>query len=61
MLTRAALSIVQPRVAASTIWQSIDALEEYVAASALVLVMLGSPRYFKSANCLRELQAARRR
>ena len=40
--------------------QSIDALEEYVAASALVLVMLGSPRYFKSANCLRELQAAQK-
>lgn len=39
--------------------KSIDALEEYVSFSAVVLVMLGSHRYFSSANCRREVEAAR--
>ena len=36
----------------------ISRLEEYVEASAAFLVLLGSPRYLSSANCLRELRAA---
>lgn len=39
--------------------QSIDELEAQVGASAAVLVLLASPNYFSSANCLRELAAAR--
>ena len=39
--------------------ESIDELEAYVKASAMLLVLLGSPKYFCSANCLRELRAAK--
>ena len=39
--------------------ESIDELEAYVEASAMLLVLLGSPKYFYSANCLRELRAAK--
>ena len=39
--------------------RSVDALETYVNDSATVLILLGSPRYFKSANCLREVTAAK--
>ena len=38
--------------------ESIDKLEEYVQGSAAVLVFLGSPSYFASRNCLREVAAA---
>ena len=38
---------------------SIDDLEDEVAASAAILVLLGSSKYFGSANCLRELKAAK--
>ena len=41
--------------------ESIDSLEAYVEASTTLLVLLGSPRYFSSVNCLRELKQARRR
>ena len=40
--------------------ESIDALETYVQASQALLVLLGSTKYFGSANCLRELAEARR-
>jgi len=40
---------------------SVDALEEYVSSSAVLLVLLGSTRYFSSDNCLREVQAAKLR
>ena len=40
--------------------ESIDDLESEVEASQAVLVMHGSVRYFTSANCMRELAAARR-
>ena len=41
--------------------ESIEALEEYVGQSAAMLVLLGSPRYFGSANCMREVRAAQAR
>ena len=41
--------------------RSVDELEAYVGESAAVLVLLGSPSYFKSANCRRELTAAMER
>ena len=37
---------------------SIDELEAHVAASATVLILLGSPKYWSSINCLREVAAA---
>ena len=37
----------------------IKDLEEYVEASTTVLILLGSVRYFKSTNCLREVSAAK--
>ena len=40
--------------------KSVDALEEYVKASAVVLIMLGSPRYFHSKNCLTEVTTSQR-
>ena len=39
--------------------ESVDALEAYVHDSAVVLILLGSVRYFKSTNCLREVSAAK--
>jgi hypothetical protein len=39
--------------------ESIGALKEYVTASTVVLIMLGSHRYFVSANCIIEMDAAR--
>ena len=40
---------------------SIEHLEAHVEQSASMLVLLGSERYFRSANCLRELEAAKAR
>jgi len=37
---------------------NVDALEAHIAASTAVLVFLGSPQYFASKNCLRELAAS---
>ena len=38
--------------------QSTDDIERCVGSSACVLVLLGSPKYFTSANCMREIGAA---
>jgi len=39
--------------------ESIDQLEAYVEASTCFLLLLGSPRYFTSTNCLREVAASK--
>jgi hypothetical protein len=41
--------------------RNIDLLEAYVGESAAVLVLLGSPRYWASANCKREVRASMER
>ena len=41
--------------------RSVDKLEAYIGESAAVLVLLGSPGYFQSANCRRELMATMER